>query len=1031
MPLVASSFAQARPTSDPPGQAKSNPPELRSETAVEGEILAGRSANYSIELKAGQFARITAEQRGINLALIVTSPDGTILARADEREDTSGVEQIAVLADAAAIYQLEIKSFDDGESGRFRLSVAELREPTALDRLAVAAERETLEATRLLGLRTAESRRLGIKKYEAAAMLFHQAGESRREATSLAQIGMVHGWLGEVSRGQDYFERARALQHSINNTAGEARALSGSGQLFSANGEWQKALDLHQQALALRRTNGDPVGLTVSLSNIGEIYAELGEPQKALEYYQQAREQLSATGSLRLRAKLLSDTGQVYETLNENQRALDYYEQALAGRRQRNNRGGMAVVLHRIGLLQARMGRLSSALKSLQDALEIQQTLGNITAANTMTSLGEVYYRKGELALALEYLNRATALRGANADGPNEALNRFWVARVFRDQGDVTGALKAVESAVRIIENLRGKIASHELRASYFATVEEYYELYIDLLMQLYDQHADAGYAAAALSASESARARSLVELLREARTDIRRGVDPALLEREHQLQAQLNAKADEQAGIRSIGPANPQAEKLSREVEAVSGELHDLEVRIKQTSPRYAALVQPQPLRSKEIQQLLDPQTLLLEFKLGEERSYLWVVSPTSITSLILPKRAQVELASRDVYRLLTERNRQLTGETLEHRLQRLENADAEYLTAATRLSQMLLGAAAPLLENKRLLIVGDGALHYLPFGALPAPPKLDPIDPAAKKPAVARNVSGVEAVTYLMVDHEIVNLPSASMLAELRAESPNRKRAPKLIAVLADPVFDQDDVRVKSKLRPNPHTNKNNAPPALALRLDVNALPSSAEIDPAPWSPIPRLPFSRREAAAILASAPAGQGRAELDFSASRATATGGGLAQYRYVHFATHGLLNSSRPELSGIVLSLVDEHGNHQDGFLRLHEIYNLDLPADLVVLSACQTGLGKEIKGEGLVGLTRGFMYAGAARVAASLWKVDDAATAELMGRFYLLMLKKGYPPTGALRQTQIEMAGQKRWRSPYYWAAFTIQGDWQ
>src|SRR5205814_10361889 len=122
--------------------------------------------------------------------------------------------------------------------------------------------------------------------------------------------------------------------------------------------------------------------------------------------------------------------------------------------------------------------------------------------------------------------------------------------------------------------------------------------------------------------------------------------------------------------------------------------------------------------------------------------------------------------------------------------------------------------------------------------------------------------------------------------------------------------------------------------------------------------------------------------------DFKANRATATNTDLSQYRIVHLATHGLLNSQHPELSGVVLSLVDEQGRPQDGFLRLHEIYNLKLSADLVVLSACQTALGKDVRGEGLVGLTRGFMYAGAARVVACLWKVDDRATAEFMNGFY-------------------------------------------
>jgi CHAT domain-containing protein len=166
-------------------------------------------------------------------------------------------------------------------------------------------------------------------------------------------------------------------------------------------------------------------------------------------------------------------------------------------------------------------------------------------------------------------------------------------------------------------------------------------------------------------------------------------------------------------------------------------------------------------------------------------------------------------------------------------------------------------------------------------------------------------------------------------------------------------------------------------------------------------------------------------------LDFRASRDVALGGDLGMYRIVHFATHGLLDDQRPELSGLVLSLVDESGRSQDGFLRLNEIYNLRLSADLVVLSACQTGLGKEVRGEGLIGLTRGFMYAGARSVAASLWKVDDVATRELMKRLYTGLFKSGLKPAAALRAAQLEMLKTTQWRAPYYWAAFVLQGEWK
>ncbi len=190
-------------------------------------------------------------------------------------------------------------------------------------------------------------------------------------------------------------------------------------------------------------------------------------------------------------------------------------------------------------------------------------------------------------------------------------------------------------------------------------------------------------------------------------------------------------------------------------------------------------------------------------------------------------------------------------------------------------------------------------------------------------------------------------------------------------------------------------------------------------------------QLPFSRQEADAIATFIPQTKLLKATGFKANRATATSGELARYRIVHFATHGLLNSERPELSGLVLSLVDRNGAAQDGFLRMRDIYNLRLPADVVVPSACQTALGKEIKGEGLVGLTRGFMYAGATRVVASLWQVDDLATSELMKRFYRGMLIDKIRPSAALRAAQIEMMKQKRWAPPYFWAAFTIQGEWR
>jgi CHAT domain-containing protein len=348
----------------------------------------------------------------------------------------------------------------------------------------------------------------------------------------------------------------------------------------------------------------------------------------------------------------------------------------------------------------------------------------------------------------------------------------------------------------------------------------------------------------------------------------------------------------------------------------------------------------------------VLDGETLLLEYYLGEERSFLWAVTSTSLESFVLPGRATLETAARRAYELLPESH--------------LRTAAVPTGIVLEELSRLLLSPLGDRLAGlRRLLVVADGVLHYIPFAALP--------------------VAGMP----LVAGHEIVTLPSASTAAVLRERRSGRRQAPAGVAVLADPVFI------------------------------------------ARGGGFPRLPFTRREAEGILALAPAGRRLELLGAAASREAALGGGLARYRYVHFATHGILDTAYPELSGLVLSQVDRRGRPENGFLRAHEIADLRLAADLVVLSACRTALGREIRGEGLVGLTRAFLAAGAEGVMVSLWQVDDRATAELMRRFYRGILQEGLAPPAALRRAQISLWQERSWQAPSYWAGFALQGEWR
>ena len=257
--------------------------------------------------------------------------------------------------------------------------------------------------------------------------------------------------------------------------------------------------------------------------------------------------------------------------------------------------------------------------------------------------------------------------------------------------------------------------------------------------------------------------------------------------------------------------------------------------------------------------------------------------------------------------------------------------------------------------------------------------------------------------------------------------------------MAVLADPVFDSNDPRVK-------HYEALNVRPAnrqgQTLNRDSFAATRSIELTRERWAMamglnpkqtirLPSTGLSRREAQEIIAAFPPGDGLEALDFKASRAMAMSPDLSHYKILHFATHGLVDTKHPEFSGLLFSMVDVHGAPQIGLLSLSDIYSLDLPVEMVVLSGCETALGKEVKSEGLLGLTRGFMYAGAARVVASLWKVNDSATADLMGRFYRAMEKDHLPAAAALRKAQLEMRSDPRWSAPYYWAGFELQGEWK
>jgi CHAT domain-containing protein len=442
--------------------------------------------------------------------------------------------------------------------------------------------------------------------------------------------------------------------------------------------------------------------------------------------------------------------------------------------------------------------------------------------------------------------------------------------------------------------------------------------------------------------------------------------------------------------------------EIIDREIHALEGEYDELRAQIRIRSPRYASLTQPRPLTSQDIQdRILDGDTLLLEYALGRDQSHLWVLSKKTLRYFALASRVEIERVAGRFLELLKTRQTRFPGETAKKWNLRVQAADAAFCHTATQLSTMLLGPAAKELAAKRLLIVPDGILQYVPFAALPAPGR-NPAQPGSDAPP-------------LVEEFELVTVPSASVLAVLR-DIPSRPAAGRGIMIFANPVFASED----GAERKTPSAGAKSGRPPIRQQASVR---QGFSLRP--------LPGTRKETQAILSVVPLGTVTAATGFGATRSRAISAEIGNYKIVHFATHGIMDDAHPKLSGIALSTIDEKGRPQDGLLRLLDIYDMNLPVELVVLSACETALGKDIRGEGLVGLVRGFMYAGAPRVVASLWSVDDDSTAELMKIFYREMFQGGNTAAAALRQAQLEMWRSKRWSAPYYWAGFVLQGEWK
>ena len=906
----------------------------------------------------------------------------------------------------------------------------------------------------------------------AALTLWQELGRPGREAEALNGLGVIYLDTQPVAVARETLERAHSLWSGLGEpceeaeTAGnlclwelrfgslpaalacekknleffqgkgipgqEAEIFNRLGGISSLQGEPDAALDSYKKSLRIWHSLGDRNQEATILINLAVVHRSLGEWQEALRLYDQSREVLGPQGDPALVALLLNNTGVIYNSVGEPERARGFLQEALRLRRKVGDRGGEIATLNNLGVAWRQLGEPAKALEWHQQALDLASAQKDVAwQALSHLRLAEAHLDRGEAPAAIRHLDAALAELGERGNGNNrtevlhqkgralileglpqealaalqealggrriahdragEAETLYELARAERALGRADEAFSHAQAAVNGVEELRIGVLNADLRTSFLATRRHAFSLLIDLLMDRHAVNPGKGYDQQAFAISERARARSLLDVLRSGSAGLAASAaSPDLSAQRNTLLRLLSAKIDQrwkQSGERAAA--------LQDEIDAFLGKLDGVEAEILRQDPRFAAFSSPKPVGLKEISGWLEPGTMLLEYSLGEGRSFLWAVEGGQIHAFPLPGQQRIEELARRVY-----------GE-----VSTVEVGGARRGKAAMELSRILLGpiwSRSTAAGLRRLVVVPDGALGLLPFAALPVPePGRDWQVPGTLQPLLERL--------------EVVAIPSATTFDVQQQRLQRHTQAPKLAAVLADPVFDTGDPRVAESSGAVP------AAPKGERSTETRLHPTRSQ-DPA--EALERLPASGREAKSIAALAPSGQVWLGLGLDASRDVVLSGKLRDYGILHFATHAVADTRHPELSGLMLSQVDREGRPREGFLGLSEIYTLDLDADLVVLSGCRTALGKDVRGEGLIGLTRGFLYAGAPRVVASLWRVPDRVTSELMVRFYKAMWHDHLPAAAALREAQRALRREPRHGDPYSWAGFVLQGDW-
>jgi len=786
-----------------------------------------------------------------------------------------------------------------------------------------------------------------------AASVFVYLGDADREAQSLLTAAYSAFQLSRAQDGLHLAGQALGIWSSIGNRHGMALAHTALGCFFIRRSDPEGSRSESKQALNVFTGMGDRDNEAVVYGNLGSLAKEIGNLEEAYEDFEHSRLLFATVHDLIGEAGAVDSQADLMSSQHKYAQArLLYLSELALSRRARHARLEAAAYLGLADIFEAR-GNDQQAFSYSRLALAAEQAAhDDYGIGESWRSLGRLYAKHERKKDALTAFNHALDLKIFAEASYEEAAVRHEIAGVYQQMGQLESARAEIEKAIRLIEFERTRVAGFDDRASYFANVHKYYELYVDVLMQLHEQHPDRGFAQQAFEAWEKGKMRSLLDML---------------------ASGGQNANCSQQAQL-SASPA----------VHTVSAN----------------ACIAAEALKLGEIQeQIRGDNSVIVEYALGTKAGYIWVVDDRQMWSFKIANAGDVQALIDNFETTLLALLKPLR---VPARAQPLQKAGEDCPQACESLAQILLKPIAHLLSGKRVIIVADGPLQHLPFSVLLFP--------------------STDGQAALLRDHnELVYLPSASALKFIRHAADGRPRPKMQVVVYADPVFSRDDLQLSSG---------RNSIAKLEYPLELRRVMRDVNLN---GGRLPRLPGTADEAQAIVEIMGSDGVSVTTGTKATREAVLNGNLGNYRHILFATHSFLDEKSPELSGLVFSLVNEAGAKLDGYLRVRDIYQLQLAAEMVVLSSCESALGRNLNSEGMIGLTRAFFYAGSKRVVSSLWKVDDEATAALI-RYFYKQIHDGKGPGEALRLAQRALANDPqhpRWRHPYFWAGFILQGDYR